>query len=69
MRISVRMLTTIGDCAFAMFLNVNASIGPLIGELFIDGTLIVCADEDGVISKRDARTSATAKDATALNRT
>ena len=67
--ISVRMLTTIGDCAFAMLRNVWASIGPPIGALFIVGTAIVCAEEAGVRSSRDAITSATANDATAVSRT
>ena len=63
------MFTTIGDCAFAMLRKVWASIGPPIGALFIDGTAIVCADEAGVNSSRDAMTSATANDATEVSRT
>ena len=44
-RASVRMLTTVGICAFAMFLKVEASTGPLSGALLLAGTLTVCALE------------------------
>ena len=37
-RISVLMLTTIGDCAFATFRNVWASSAPVTGALFMAGT-------------------------------
>ena len=68
-RISVRMLTTIGDSAFATFLNVCASSAPVIGALFIAGIVSDCADDEGVRSRRDAMTSATANDSTALSST
>ena len=46
-RDSVRMLTTIGDCVFAMFRKVVASTGPLSGALLVAGIASVCADEVG----------------------
>ena len=61
------MLTTIGVAAFAMLRNVCASSGPVIGALFIGGTAIVCADEAGVRSSRDAITMPTASEATAIS--
>jgi hypothetical protein len=67
--ISVLMLTTIGDWALAMLRNVSASIGPPMGALFIAGTAIVWAAEAGVSSSREAITSATANEATAVNST
>ena len=65
--ISVRMLTTIGDCAFATLRNVCASSAPVTGALFIGGTARVCADDVGVRSSRDAITIPTASDETAIN--
>ena len=59
------MLTTIGDCDFAMLRKVCASIAPVSGALFIGGTAIVWAEEDGVRSRRDAITMPTASEATA----
>ena len=50
------MLTTAGLASWAMFRNVVASIGPLIGALLAAGTLIVPAIEDGVRSSREAST-------------
>ena len=67
--ISVRMFTTIGDCAFAMFRNVDASIGPVIGALFIGGTAIVWAEDTGVRPIREKMTVLTASVATAVSRT
>ena len=62
--ISVRILTTIGVEAFAMLRNVSAFSAPVSGALFIGGTAIVCADEVGARSRRDAMTMPTASDAT-----
>ena len=62
--ISVRMLTTIGVAAFAMLRKVDASSGPVSGALFIGGTAMVCAEEAGVRSNRDAITIPTNSDAT-----
>ena len=59
------MLTTIGVAAFAMLRKVGASSGPVSGALFIGGTAIVCAEEAGVRSSRDAITIPTTSDATA----
>ena len=39
----------------------------MIGALFIGGTAIVCAEEAGVRSSRDAITMPTASDATAIS--
>ena len=58
------MLTTIGVAAFAMLRNVDASMVPVSGALFIGGTAIVCAEEAGVRSNRDAITIPTNNDAT-----
>jgi hypothetical protein len=49
-----------------MLRNVVASIGPVIGALFIDGTFTVCADEAGARSSREAMTIPTAIPATAM---
>ncbi len=66
--ISVVMFTTIGDCALAMLRKVSArSSAPVIGALFIGGIAIVCADEAGVRSSRDAITMPTASEATAIS--
>ena len=65
-RASVRMFTTVGICAFAMFLKVDASIGPLSGALLLVGTLTVCAPEAGARSRREAITMPTASEATAM---
>ena len=61
------MLTTIGACAFAMFRNVSAVSGPVSGALFIGGTAIVCADDAGVRSSREAMTMPTATDAMTIS--
>ena len=61
-RISVRMLTTMGDCAFATLRNVCASSAPVIGALFSAGRARPCAADDDVRSRREAMTSATAND-------
>jgi hypothetical protein len=46
-RDSVRMLTTIGDCDFAMLRNVVASTGPASGALLVAGIANVCAEDTG----------------------
>ena len=61
------MFTTIGDTAFATFLNVCASSAPVTGALFIGGAVNVCACDAGVRSRRDAITSPTAIDETAIS--
>ncbi len=58
------MLTTIGVAALAMLRKVDASSGPVSGALFIGGTAIVCAEDAGVRSSRDAITIPTNNDAT-----
>src|SRR5690348_1539635 len=63
------MLTTAGVTALAMLRNVSALSAPVIGALFIGGTVIVCAIDAGVRSKRDASTIPTASDATATSGT
>ncbi len=68
-RDSVRMLTTIGDCALAMFRKVVASTGPLSGALLVDGIARVCADEVGDRSSREAMTMPTTSDAMAMRTT
>ena len=60
------MLTTIGDCALATFRNVCASSAPVSGALFIGGAVKVCAEDCDAMSRRDAITSATANDDTAI---
>ena len=48
-----------------MLRNVCASIAPVSGALFIGGTaIVVCAEDAGVRSKRDASTMPTASEAT-----
>ena len=61
------MFTTIGACAFAMLRKVSADSGPVSGALFIGGTAIVCADEVGVRSSREAMTMPTAIDASTMS--
>jgi hypothetical protein len=61
------MLTTLGDVVLAMFRNVSAVTGPVSGALFIAGIAIVCADDWGERSSRDAMTMPTASDATAMS--
>src|SRR5260221_11492100 len=63
------MLTTAGVTALAMLRNVSALSAPVIGALFIGGTVIVCAIEPGVRSRRDASTIPTASDATTMTGT
>ena len=63
------MLTTIGDCALAMFRNVVASTGPLSGALFVAGIASVCADDVGERSSREAMTMPTTSDAMAIRTT
>jgi hypothetical protein len=54
---------------FAMFLKVDASIGPVSGALFIAGAVkAVCADDAGVRSSLEAMTIPTASDETAISR-
>ena len=60
------MLTTVGICVLAIFLNVVASIGPPSGVLFIAGIATICAEEVGVRSRREAMTIPTASDAIAM---
>jgi hypothetical protein len=60
------MFTTVGLCAFAMFLNVCASIGPLSGALLDAGTLIDCAEEDCDSPHCEAITMPTAAEAIAI---
>src|SRR5262245_44142065 len=62
------MLTTIGDCALAILRNVCASRDPVIGALFIGGTVTVWADDCGVRSRREARTTPTARPETRTSR-
>ena len=59
-------LTTAGLMALAMFRKVAASTGPLSGALFMGGAAMVCADEAGVKSRREAMTIPTASDATMI---
>ena len=59
------MFTTAGETVLAMFLNVVASTAPVSGALFIGGATIVCADDAGDRSRRDAMTMPTASEATA----
>jgi hypothetical protein len=66
---SVRMLTTIGDCDFAIVRNVVASTGPLSGALLVDGIASVCADDVGDRSSREAITMPTTSDAMATRTT
>jgi hypothetical protein len=61
------MFTTVGVTAFAMFLNVVASTGPLSGALFAAGVESVCAAERVVMSSRDASTIPTMTDASTIN--
>jgi hypothetical protein len=61
------MLTTDGVTAFAMFLKVCASIGPLIGALFMGGAAVIWADESGVRPSLELTTIPTAIDATAMS--
>ena len=63
----VRMLTTNGEAALAMFLNVVASTGPASGALLADGTASDWASERGARSRREASTMPTASDATAIS--
>ena len=42
--------------------------GPVSGALFAAGTAIVCADDSGDRSRRDAITIPTASEATAMSR-
>ena len=58
------MFTTIGVAILAMLRNVDASSGPVNGALFIGGTAMVCAEDAGVRSNRDAITMPTNSDAT-----
>jgi len=63
------MLTTIGDCALATFRNVVASIAPLSGARSVAGIAIVCAEDAGVRSRREAMTMPTTSEATAIRAT
>jgi hypothetical protein len=63
------MLTTIGDCAFAIVRNVVASTGPPRGALLVDGIARVCADDVGERSSREAMTIPTTSDAMAIRTT
>ena len=47
--------------------RVGASSGPVSGALFIGGTAIVCADDAGVRSSREAMTMPTASDAMTMS--
>ena len=58
------MLTTIGVAIFATLRKVCASSAPVTGVLFIGGALIVCAEERGARSSRDAITMPTNSEAT-----
>ena len=66
-RDSVLMFTTIGDCAFATFRNVCASSAPVTGALFVGGTVMVCAEDCGVRSSREATTMPTASPDTRIS--
>ena len=59
------MLTTIGDCAFAMLRNVVASMEPAIGALLVAGMVMVCADDAGARPRREATTIPTTSEAMA----
>ena len=61
------MLTTAGLIALAMLRKVLASTGPLSGALFIGGAAMVCADDVGDRSSREAITIPTASEATAIS--
>jgi len=50
-----------------MVRKVLASTGPDSGALFIGGIAVVCADEVGERSSRDAITMPTASEATAMS--
>ena len=63
------MLTTIGDCIFAMLRNVVASMAPLSGALLVGGMARVCAEDAGVRSSREAMTIPTTSEAMAINAT
>ena len=63
----VRMFTTNGEAALAMFRKVVASTGPLSGALLADGTASDWAYERGARSRREASTMPTASDATAIS--
>jgi hypothetical protein len=64
--ISVLMKTTVGLIALAMLRKVCASIGPVIGALFIGGAATICAEELCARSSRDESTIPTATEATAI---
>ena len=61
--IVVRMLTTVGDAAFAMLRKVSTLSAPVTGALFIAGTAMVCAADEGARSSRDAMIIPTNRDA------
>ena len=63
------MLTTIGDCALAMLRNVVASTAPLSGALLVAGIAMVCAEDAGVRSSREAMTMPTTSEAMAMSAT
>ena len=60
------MFTTIGVCASAMSRKVFASIGPLIGALFIGGANRLCAIDGGASPSREVITMPMAIDATEM---
>jgi hypothetical protein len=64
---SVRMLTTAGETVLAIVRNVRASTGPEIGVELAAGTAIVCAEDSGDKSRREAITMPTASEATAMS--
>jgi hypothetical protein len=66
-RDSVRMFTTVGETALAMFRKVWASTGPVSGALLAAGTASVCAADSGDRSIREAITMPTATEATAMS--
>jgi hypothetical protein len=66
-RDSVRMFTTVGVCAFAMSRKVEKLTAPVSGAWFAAGTAIVCADDSGDRSRREAITMPTASEATAMS--
>ena len=63
------MLTTMGDCAFAIVRKVVASTGPLSGALLVAGIASVCAEDAGDRSSREAMTMPTTSDAMAISTT
>jgi hypothetical protein len=60
------MFTTVGVCALAISRKVPSVMAPLSGAWFAAGTGIVCAEDSGDRSRREAITMPTASEATAM---